>query len=248
MVFHFDNEVEMLCGLDGPGKVLANAVHRIRPAAFRGTPGRSTALYDAIVEAAKPLQAVTGRKAILLLTDGLDVGSQHTLDEAVEAAQRSDTAVYTILVSPAMLVRSSRYHPAPLVPSKNQALIQQYKEMNLTKGRAALLKIAMQTGASSFEATLSRSVKAIYEAMTEELRNQYRIGLACTEEACGPGYHSLSPVTLNNRYKVNVRQGFFAGELPVRTLERICESGKDACTEISPLVRGYAARDASATK
>jgi len=101
-VFQFDSEVKMLCGLEAPGKALDRAVHGIKPTPSNGTvssaPHRTTALYDAIVEASRQLQPVAGRKAIILLTDGLDVRSNHSLNEAVEAALHSDTAVYAILV------------------------------------------------------------------------------------------------------------------------------------------------------
>jgi len=56
-----------------------------------------TALYDAIYLAANEVQAKqTGRKALVVLTDGVDVGSKESLSEAIEAAQRADTIVYAV--------------------------------------------------------------------------------------------------------------------------------------------------------
>jgi VWFA-related protein len=56
-----------------------------------------TALYDAIYLSANEVEAKqTGRKALVVLTDGVDVGSKESLSDAIEAAQRSDTIVYAV--------------------------------------------------------------------------------------------------------------------------------------------------------
>ena len=60
--------------------------------------GGGTVLYDAIDTAARfLLKDQTGRKALILLTDGVDYGSSSTLAEAIEAAQKQDTIIYSIL-------------------------------------------------------------------------------------------------------------------------------------------------------
>ena len=57
-------------------------------------------LYDAVVKASNEImKKQTGRKALILLTDGVDVGSDATVLDAVEAAQRADTLIYSILFS-----------------------------------------------------------------------------------------------------------------------------------------------------
>jgi hypothetical protein len=56
-----------------------------------------TALYDAIYLSANEVEAKqTGRKALVVLTDGVDVGSKESLTDAIEAAQRADTIVYAV--------------------------------------------------------------------------------------------------------------------------------------------------------
>lgn len=62
-----------------------------------------TVLYDAVFLAAdEVLKPASGRKAIILLTDGMDQGSRVTLTRALEAAQRYDVIVYSIQVRSAM--------------------------------------------------------------------------------------------------------------------------------------------------
>jgi hypothetical protein len=63
--------------------------------------GGGTALYDAVYLSGQEIQSrQTGRKVLVLLTDGVDVGSKESLTEAIEAAQRADTVVYAVFYRP----------------------------------------------------------------------------------------------------------------------------------------------------
>ena len=62
--------------------------------------GGGTALYDAVYLSANEVEAKqTGRKALVVLTDGVDVGSKESLSDAIEAAQRADTIVCLLYTS-----------------------------------------------------------------------------------------------------------------------------------------------------
>src|SRR5205823_12093530 len=64
--------------------------------------GGGTCLYDSVVLASDDLmRKQKGRKALILLTDGVDTGSRLSLTEAVESAQRADTLVYSVLFADA---------------------------------------------------------------------------------------------------------------------------------------------------
>ena len=68
-------------------------------------------LYDAIFLASNELmQKQQGRKALVLLTDGVDTGSKETLDAAIESAQKANTVVYTILFKDDEGYGSGGYH------------------------------------------------------------------------------------------------------------------------------------------
>jgi len=55
---------------------------------------RGTVLYDAVYLAANDkLKTEVGRKAIVVITDGVDEGSRLTIEQAIEAAQKSDAVV-----------------------------------------------------------------------------------------------------------------------------------------------------------
>ncbi len=102
-IIHFDWEIELLQDLTTDHKKLEAALDKVDMPQFDqakagARQGGGTTLYDAIFLASDELmQKQQGRKALILLTDGVDEGSKVRLDRAVEAAQRSNTLVYSIL-------------------------------------------------------------------------------------------------------------------------------------------------------
>ena len=115
-VIHFDREVELLQDLTSSRDKLQTALASLQtPSADRdsggggesspdSSPGGShrmhgggTLLYDAVFLAADELmKKQQGRKALIVLSDGVDRGSKESLQSAIEAAQRADTVVYSI--------------------------------------------------------------------------------------------------------------------------------------------------------
>jgi VWFA-related protein len=110
-VVHFDMEIELLQDLTNSRPKLEAALQKLevpnmRQAQTGGSNdpsqpqwgGGGTKLYDAIFLASDEITAKQqGRKALIILSDGVDQGSKVSLSRAIEAAQRSDTLVYTIL-------------------------------------------------------------------------------------------------------------------------------------------------------
>jgi hypothetical protein len=112
-VIHFDREVELLQDLTSSRKQLESSLALLeeperdsgnssgggsgsRGRGSRG--GAGTLLYDAVYLASNELmKKQQGRKAIIILSDGVDHGSKESLDTAIESAQRADTLVYSIL-------------------------------------------------------------------------------------------------------------------------------------------------------
>ena len=115
--------------------------------------GGGTLLWDAIVKASKDvLKDQPNRKALIVLTDGEDTGSEASLAEAIEAAQRADTLVYSILFSD-----------------------------EGTEGRRPLVRMSRETGGSFFEVSKKRNIDSIYASIQDELRSQYSLGFVSDE-------------------------------------------------------------------
>lgn len=118
---------------------------------------RGTVLYDAVVKASQDiLKNQQGRKALILLTDGVDVGSDASLGDAVEAAQRADTVIYSILYSD-----EGYYGVLPF---------------GGPDGAGALRRLAKETGGRFFEVSKKLTVEQVYAVIEDELRSQYSLG------------------------------------------------------------------------
>jgi VWFA-related protein len=107
-VIHFDREVELLRDLTSSRKDLQAALSKLEmpaggrgggyPSGSRGRRGGGTMLYDAVLLASDELmKKQQGRKAVIVLSDGVDTGSKVSLARSIESAQRADTLVYAIL-------------------------------------------------------------------------------------------------------------------------------------------------------
>ena len=132
--------------------------------AFVDTPTRSqlqiqsgggTLLYDAVVNASHDVMAKQqGRKALILLTDGVDTGSEASVADAIDAAVRADTLIYSILFS----------DPGA------------YGFIGGEDGRRPLQRMSRETGGSFFEVSKKQGIDRIFALIEEELRSQYSLG------------------------------------------------------------------------
>src|SRR6202041_3274575 len=110
MVMTFDFDVDLLADFPQDTSTLSSAIRRARVNSVGGggvvTPGTipqgatgSTDLYDAVYLAAHDqLANEAGRKGVIILTDAEDTGSKLRLQDAVEAAQRSDAVIHILLI------------------------------------------------------------------------------------------------------------------------------------------------------
>ena len=112
MIISFDTDVDLLADFTDDRSILDRAINKARintPGGgyIAGNPGPvpsgnsvGTALYDAIYLACgDKLNGEAGRKAIVIVTDAEDTGSKTRLEEAIEAAQRTDTVIHVLFVA-----------------------------------------------------------------------------------------------------------------------------------------------------
>lgn len=139
--------------------------------------GGGTLLYDAIIKASKDvMKAQTGRKALIILTDGVDTGSDASLAAAIEAAQIADTLIYSIEFSDAT------FYSVPLLGG-----------IGAPNGRSVLQRLSRETGGGFFEVSKKQSIDQIFAELEEELRTQYSLG-----------YVSDVPVKISEFRKIQV--------------------------------------------
>jgi VWFA-related protein len=150
---------------------------------------KGTLLYDAVyVASTEKLQKETGRKAMVLLTDGGDQGSQETLANAIEAAQRSEVIVYVIMIADRSL-----------------------GSMYLGSSEGAMRKLAEQSGGRVIDVGNNpKKLRDAFDQIGTELRSQYMIGYVPTNTSTDGKYRKMEVKLANPEYKVQARKGYFA--------------------------------------
>lgn len=153
---------------------------------------RGTVLYEAIYLAANDrLKNEVGRKAIVVITDGNDVGSRIKMDKAIEEAQRSDVIIYSILYEDPRY--TSGYYGG-------------------TSGEGPLKKMSEETGGRMFRVDRRYGLEQIYDEIQQELRSQYAIGYTPTNTARDGSFRKVEIRARNKDLKVQTRRGYYASK------------------------------------
>ena len=185
--------------------------------------GGGTTLYDAVFlasdEVAKKLK---GRKALIILSDGVDTGSKVSLDRAIETAQRADTMVYSILYADPEAYGHQGYPggggmgrhggwggPGGGMGRPGGSYPQQTSHPD---GKKVLQRISRETGGRFFEVTKKQPIDQIYSEIEQELRNQYSLGYTPDKAVAGPGYHKITLTATNKDLIVQTREGYYAAQ------------------------------------
>jgi VWFA-related protein len=155
-----------------------------------------------------------GRKALVILSDGVDHGSKETLASAVEAAQRADTLVYSILFADEQGYGSrggwGGGGMGGMGGMGRHGGRGGYPQQVRPDGKKILEQISKQTGARLFEVSKKQPIEQIYDRIQEELRNQYSLGYTPDRADAGAGYHKIRLTTKKNDLTVQARDGYFA--------------------------------------
>jgi VWFA-related protein len=190
-VLHFDSGIGVLQGFTSSRESLATALAGLKIPLRAGTK-----LYDAIRQTSDDLmKKQSGRKAIVLRSDGMDVRSRTSLSTAIEAAQRADTIIYAILFD-------SR-------PNRGRGGITIAIGPNPNRGPKIMERLARETGGGFFEVSDSLPVDQIYARIEEELRSQYSIGYAPDRADSRGKYRRLKLTTVQKGLVVRTRDGYY---------------------------------------
>jgi VWFA-related protein len=238
-VIHFDREVELLQDFTPSRPQLQAALQKLSTPQFdggssnggggggngggggggrsRGSHGGGTLLYDAIFLGSDELMSKQqGRKALIVLSDGVDHGSRETMAEAIATAQRSDTIIYSILFAD----EEDNYsrpggfgmggHGGGMGGGRGGGRYPPQEQR--PDGKKILEQISKETGGRMFKVTKKETVDAIYAEIEEDLRNQY--SLAYTPDKGNTiGYHKIHlAVPKQKDVTVNARDGYYFGQ------------------------------------
>jgi VWFA-related protein len=142
---------------------------------------QGTLLFDAVYLAAdEVLSKQVGRKAMVILTDGDDVGSKLRLKDSIEAAQKADVVTYVLLITD------------PMYPSN-------YGDMS---------KLAEQTGGRIITVSHPDKLDKAFAEIAAELRSQYTLGFSPTNPINDGKFRRLE-VKSKDGYKIQARKGYY---------------------------------------
>jgi VWFA-related protein len=229
-VIHFDYQVELLQDLTSSRQKLEASLDELGAPQFsrtrssdpddggRGSSGHrggGTLLYDAVYLASNELmKKQQGRKALIVLTDGVDRGSKETLQQAIETAQRADTLVYSILFADKEGYGNGGYG-GPHMGGGGMGGggmgggHHRYPQESRPDGKKVLQQMSKETGGQFFEVTKKQTVGDIYDAINEELRNQYGLGYVPAKSDATPGYHKIHLTVKEKDLTVQTRDGYY---------------------------------------
>jgi len=173
-----------------------------------GHGGAGTVLYDSVYLASDELmKPQKGRKALVVLTDGVDRGSKETLDAALEASQRADTVVYSILFKDAEAHGGGGFGGRGGWVGRGR----RYPQESRPEGKKIVERICQQTGGRLLEVSKKQPIAKIYAELQDELRNQYNLGYTPAKSDAGTGYRKIALTTKKKELTVQARDGYYAG-------------------------------------
>jgi VWFA-related protein len=151
--------------------------------------GGGTLLFDAVVQASRNVMSKLGnRKALIIMSDGGDEGSDETLSSAIEAAQRTDTLIYSILFA------DPTY----------------YGGFGSPDGKMAMQRMARETGGSYFEVSKKESIGQIFGIIEQELRGQYNLGFVSDQPVRISEFRTLHLTAKRKDLIVEARDRYWA--------------------------------------
>jgi VWFA-related protein len=254
-LIHFDREVELLQDFTNSRDKLHHELDDMGPSRggnssqgpettgdersgeARGMHGAGTQLYDAIFLAADDLmKPKDGRKALVVFSDGVDRGSKETLNDAVDAADRANVAVYTIYFKGEQERSLGNDFPEDRrrgngngypggrgggypgggypgggggYPGGGGGRRGGTREQGVD-GKKIMEKIATRTGGRYFEAKKKDNLEDIYNQIAEELRGQYLLTYTPDKLDNDGGFHKIALKANKDDLQVVTREGYYA--------------------------------------
>ncbi len=198
-VMGFDADVDLLQDFTNSTRLLKKAMNNAKIGGGGGMSGPGggpvptlshgccTMLYDAVYLAGHDqLAQQVGRKAMILLTDGEDEGSKVKIQDAIEAAQKSDAICYVLLIAD----RGGMWGGF---------------------GGGDMNKLSKETGGRVIEVgNKFDKLKEAFDQIAHELRSQYNLGYTPTNPKLDGTFRKIEIHTNDKDYKIQSRAGYYA--------------------------------------
>ena len=146
----------------------------------RLAPWGATALYDVIVRGIDMLGARTGRKALIVFSDGEDQGSHVTLDQVEQRLQASDVTLY---------------------------MIGQGRGLSVDRLKKVMERLSMPSGGRVFAMASVDQLSTAFDTLLEELSHQYLLGYPPPGDVRDGKFHEIK-VRVDGHSNVRARNGY----------------------------------------
>lgn len=206
----FDDRIELLQDWTQSRFQLQRALNRIEPGMF-------TRFYDALLLAAREQFGQTqSRRAIIILSDGIDSGRGTTLaEQALQAILNAQVAVY--VVSNTEISRATKRTQLDALLNSDAVSFNQVRIDDLREGLRALdesevnlAKLTEATGGRLYKPLTFARLDDAYQEVADELRRQYAIYYRPTNKARDGSFRRVHVETTNPRYRTSTRMGYYA--------------------------------------
>ena len=197
----YDIRPEILTDFTKDKNQLFDGLRRLRNPAYR-----DTCLYDAVWDTLERMDNVDGKKAIFLLSTGLDTISKHSYPDLLKRAAASDTMIYPVSMGQA-------------VRAINEGRMDGLTSITFLQADNVLRSLAEATGGTAFYPKFTGEYRSIYDTVSTYLRNQYSLGFVPSNRKADGKFHKLRvevpPIDVNNdgkpdKLKVKAKQGYYA--------------------------------------
>jgi len=180
LVISFDSGIDLVQDFTDDPEKLSKSIRTIRA-------GGGTSLYDAVYLAAtEKLAKRSGRRIMVIISDGDDNSSRLSMTEVLEGVQRNDIVIYTISTNSTALggERSSR-------------------------GEKVLKTFAEDTGGKMFSPFKLEDLNSSFQNISEELRLQYALGYRSGNTLRDGKFRRIRIEPVDKRYVVRARNGYY---------------------------------------
>ncbi len=199
MLVSFDTQVNLLADFTDDKKILQAALQKaeINAPVDLGPTNlnqQGTVLYDAIYQVCRDkLPSETGRRALIILTDAQDEGSNHSVQDAILAAQQANAVIHVLLVADPRYAFSLDYI-----------------------GRSIAAEMASQTGGRVIAVHNNNGLDKAFDEISQELRSQYVIAYYPTNTTANGAFRKIKVETTTKGLRVLTRKGYYAPGLNER--------------------------------
>ena len=199
----FDSDVELLQDFTDSVSLFAAGIDELNVELFPPKPPSNptlkrkpagTLLHDAVFLAAEEIfRGQSGRKAMILVSDGHDQGSRMSFQTALSAVQRESVVVYSIL------------------HIDEEFAMRTYRDPKV--GPIGLRRLSEQTGGSYFRAGEEITLKEVFSKISDEMRSQYNIGYTPNCEFSRAVFRTINLRCTKSGVTVKARKGYFSDRL-----------------------------------